>query len=261
MKLLKSSNLCVSYKNRNVLKNVTFEINAGERWAVLGKNGAGKSTLIKSIAALIKPISGTVEINGKSIFEYASKERAKLVAYVPQKEDAVVPYTVYDFAMLGRYSAMGLWAVPDFTDKKAVLEALEFCNVQNLKNRMMTTLSGGEYQRVMLAGALAQESPLLLLDEPTTFLDPAHERLFLKALETAQKEKELTTVMVTHDINTALSSCSHILSIVEGKVFFVGSVEEFRTQCPEMLKNIYGISFECWENNKLPEIYGTWGKD
>lgn len=260
--LIEVSHLAIGYTGRTVLKGVDWKVHEAQRWAVIGKNGAGKSTLVKAIAGLLGTMPGTINVKGKNVAQYSSRERARHIAYVPQKMEVSVPYTVHDFVMLGRYSRMGLFGLPDETDRKAVAEALNLCDVRMLCDRMMNALSGGEVQRVMLAGALAQETELLLLDEPTTFLDPAHERLFLDSLEKAHTDRRIASIMVTHDINAALSSCSHILALIDGTVFFAGDTQKFRQQCPGILKSIFGITFSrfCCTGSER-EIYGTWNSD
>lgn len=259
--LLHADAVRVGYHGHEVLRGVDLCVDAGQRWAVIGRNGAGKSTFIKVIAGLLRPVEGHVLINGRSVREYPARRRAREIAYVPQKPEGIIPYTVQDFVMLGRYSLIGLFGMPGDNDKRAVDGALDSCDVLELRRRMMTTLSGGEVQRVLLAGALAQEAPLLLLDEPTTFLDPAHERLFFRALHSAHRERNLTTVMVTHDINTALASCTHILALLDGEVHFAGEASRFRQLCPEVLREIYGISFATYAGGQgRLSVYGTWEK-
>ncbi len=259
---LEIENLRVAYNSCRVLDGIGLHIEEGERWAIIGKNGTGKSTLIKTIAALLRPVSGSVRICGRPVLSLRARERARYIAYVPQKPEAVIPYTVHDFVMLGRYSTMGPFGIPGETDRNKVAQALDFCDVRDLCNRMMTTLSGGELQRVMLAGALAQDTPILLLDEPTTFLDPAHERLFFRSLESAHEKRELTIVMVTHDINTALASCTHVLALLNGRVQYAGSAYDFKELCPDVLVTLYGIEFGCYfSESKLTRVYGTWVND
>ncbi|MBN2037036.1 MAG: ABC transporter ATP-binding protein [Chitinispirillaceae bacterium] len=258
--LLEVAGISAGYGKSEVLLGVDVRIDEDQRWAVLGRNGTGKSTLIRVLAGLLVPARGAVLLRGKPVADYPSRQRACQIAYMQQKAEAVIPYTVYDFVMLGRYARMGLFGIPGDNDRQAVVQALEYCEVRDLGNRMMTTLSGGELQRVLLAGALAQETPLLLLDEPTTFLDPAHERHFLRALESAHTMRELTTVMVTHDINTALTSCTHVLALCDGKVFFSGTARDFDARCPEALETLFGIPFECYAGEKHQgRMYGTWG--
>jgi len=253
------SNMSTGYNGTAVLQEVCWSVEKTNRWAIIGRNGTGKSTLVKALAGLLRPLCGKVVVHGKQLSSYPDRQRARHIAYVPQKMEGTIPYTVYDFVMLGRYARMGLFATPERQDHLAVQEALDLCDVGDLRTRMMNTLSGGEAQRVLLAGALAQKTDLLLLDEPTTSLDPAHERLFLNALEVAQQNRGITTIMVTHDINTALGACSHILTLLNGRVFSAGPVSEFRAQCPEILQTIFGITFHRFSSSGMKnEVYGTW---
>ncbi len=241
--LIEVTDLSLGYKGNPVIRDVSLSVKRDEQWAIIGKNGTGKSTFIRAVAGLLPPLGGSVMISGKRIESYHSRARARRIAYVPQKVEAVIPYTVRDFVLLGRYARMGLFGMPGPEDVHAVDDALAVCDVEQLRDRMMNTLSGGEIQRVLLAGALAQESRILLLDEPTTFLDPAHERLFLDALAAARQTKDITTVMVTHDINTALSSCTHVLALLDGTIAFADTVGEFRRSCPDILSKVFGIPF------------------
>ncbi len=261
MPILAVRNLIAGYNGHDILRGVNFQAESGQRWAIIGGNGAGKSTLIKSIAGLLRPSAGKALIGDRPVFDYSARERARRIAYVPQKPEGAIPFTVRDFVMLGRYAKMGLFAEPGSADHEAVDSALALCDVDNLRDRIMTRLSGGELQRVFLAGALAQQAPLLLLDEPTTFLDPAHERLFFKALESAHTRAELTIVMVTHDINTALTSCTNLLALSQGRVQFAGAVETFRERCPEALSELYGIPFEQFIGSRDGRsVFGVWGR-
>jgi iron complex transport system ATP-binding protein len=259
MALLAIDNLCAGYRGRPVLHGIDLAVDRRQSWAVIGRNGTGKSTLIRTIAGLLVPSGGTVTIHDRPVHRCRARDRARWLAYVPQKPEAEIPFTVDDFVMLGRYARMGLLGGAAEADRHAVSEALAFCDASTLRHRMMTTLSGGELQRVLLAGALAQEAPLLLLDEPTTFLDPAHQRQFFQALHSARQHKALTTIMVTHDINTALCTCSHILALREGSVDFAGSTDEFTQSCPGRLEHIFEVTFNRYTaSGNGPEVFGTW---
>jgi iron complex transport system ATP-binding protein len=254
------NSLRVGYGTQTVLNDISLTIRAGERWAIIGKNGSGKSTLIKTLAALLPPASGTVSIDGGAVASLRARSRARMIAYVPQKLESTIHYSVHDFVMLGRYATMGLFGVAQPQDEAAVALALELCDVAQLKNRLMHSLSGGEVQRVLLAGALAQDCPILLLDEPTTYLDPAHERLFFRALQSAHSARQLTIVMVTHDVNTALHFCTHAAGLIEGQLHCALSIDAFRQQCPQLLQTLYGISFERYESAAgAAPLFGTWG--
>ncbi|HEX2958776.1 MAG TPA: ABC transporter ATP-binding protein [Chitinispirillaceae bacterium] len=250
----------VSFENGEVLGGVSLTVKKNERWAIIGPNGAGKSTLIKVIAGLIHQKRGEVLLNGMSLRLYKPRLRAQAMAYVPQKPDGSIPYSVYDFVLLGRYVSTGLMGQPQSRDRELVENALTVCDVKHLINRTMNTLSGGELQRVLLAGAVAQASPLLLLDEPTTFLDPAHERLFFDALQRLHNTTDLTTIMITHDINSAIYQCSHIAALRNGKLVYAGMTDAFKEKCPHILEEVFGIrfrQFNCDQKNET--VFGSWG--
>ena len=258
--LLEIRDLYYAYDGHPVLRGINLRVETNQRWAVIGKNGTGKSTMVKAIAALIRPSSGEILLKGRSISSYRSRQRATVLAYVPQKPEAVIPYTVYDYLMLGRYASMGLFGIPGQEDYFAVDDALGLCDVKNLSSRLMTTLSGGELQRVLLAGAVAQKTPLLLLDEPTTFLDPAHERLFFRALERVQEHRELTFLMVTHDINSAIASCTHICTMQDGVIAFAGTINEMKELCPDFLHKLFDVPFNKYHCKRDDNaVFGTWG--
>lgn len=248
------------YGTDEVLKGISFSVHSCERWAIIGRNGTGKSTLIKLIAGLLQWNKGSLLVKGIDIGRYPARKRAQIMAYVPQKPDGIIPYSVHDFVMLGRYSAMGIFGVPSSQDREAVSEAIDICDIRQLTGRLMSTLSGGELQRVLLAGAVAQRTSILLLDEPTTFLDPAHERLFFEALARLHKQRKLTVVMVTHDINTALIQCTHIAALLDGAFIFTGTTSEFKTKCPALLETIFGVRFERYACcGREAEAFGAWG--
>ncbi|MFP4164121.1 MAG: ABC transporter ATP-binding protein [Chitinispirillaceae bacterium] len=257
--VIELENVHAAYEGEDALSGVSLTVEKSSRWAVIGPNGAGKSTLVKVIAGFEKATCGSVQINGLDINCYSSRKRAQTLAYMPQKPEGVIPYSVHDFIMLGRYCTMGLLGVPSPADRQIVAEAMDICNVGHLAMRLMSTLSGGELQRVLLAGAVAQAAPLLLLDEPTTFLDPAHEHLFFEALSRLHARRDLTIVMITHDINNALLQCTHVAALQAGKLLYTGTSGELREQCPGILRNLFGVNFNAFFcHDREPSVYGTW---
>ncbi len=249
----------VTYGDTDILNINSFAIAHGERWAIIGPNGAGKSTLIKVLAGLL-PSTGKILLCNVPVSSYAPKSRAQTMAYVPQTMENRVPYTVFDYVMLGRYCRMDLWGATTQKDKDTVLEAMDICDVAYLSDRYVDTLSGGEKQRVVLAGAVAQESSVLLLDEPTAYLDPAHEAHFFSALNRLHQKRSMTSVMVTHDINNAIMQCSHIAVLNRGGVIFSGSSEKYNSLCPSALSEAFSVNFKCFGENGFAgnKIFGTW---
>jgi iron complex transport system ATP-binding protein len=250
-----------AYDRAEALAGISLSIQKNSRWAIIGPNGAGKSTLVRIVAGLTRAKQGMVLVNGCPVESYSARKRARSLAYMPQKPEGIIPYSVHDFVMLGRYCVMGLLGVPSRQDRELVADAMDICDIRHLAMRLMSTLSGGELQRVLLAGAVAQGAPLLLLDEPTTFLDPAHERQFFEALERLHARRELTTVIITHDINNALLQCTHIAALQQGTVLFAGESGFFRNRCPDILRELFGVGFTVYTGaDGDPAVFGTWRK-
>lgn len=237
-------NLSFSYKKIPVLNNISHTIGQGEHWAVIGRNGAGKSTLIRCIAGLQKSYSGSILIKGRELREYTPKELAKIVAYVPQTRNGIPPYTVYDYVMMSRFPYQGIFAAPSNKDKASVEKALVFTDTNDLKDQFLRNLSGGELQRVYIAGAVAQETGILLLDEPTTFLDPLHHELILATISKIHEHYATTILSVTHDITSSIYRYDNILPLVNHTIFWAGTLSDFLLKTPEILKDIYGITFD-----------------
>jgi iron complex transport system ATP-binding protein len=238
-------NLSFAYGEKMVLRDISFSVANGETWAIIGKNGAGKSTLIKCIAGLLPVRAGTVFVNGIDIAKLKPRNRAQVIAYVPQAVTRnLAPYTVFDFVMLGRFPYQGIMAIPDEKDKQIVSEAIHLSDVENVSSRLMTTLSGGELQRVFLAGAVAQRTPMLMLDEPSTFLDPLHQELMRKTLKRIHDEFGTIIITITHDVNVAITNSTNILALSSSTLFFAGPVNKFTEKCPDVLEDIFSIRFE-----------------
>jgi iron complex transport system ATP-binding protein len=248
--MIEFKNIHATYNGNPVLKGISLSIGRGEKWAILGKNGAGKSTLIKLLAGILTPTEGSIHLNGVNLQKMVGRERAKWIAYMPQRSPTNIPYSVHDFIMLGRHSYQGVLAIATSEDRMAVGKSMELCDVAYLKNRMMTTLSGGELQRVLLAGAVVQNAQVLILDEPTTFLDPSHEQYFYESLDRLYIENKLTWIMVSHDLNAILERSSHICVLNSGSLFYSGKKDEFSLACPQILTEIFSIEFQQYHSAK-----------
>jgi iron complex transport system ATP-binding protein len=246
MSVIKIDSLSFSYeKKMPVIGGISFSINEGERWAIIGKNGCGKSTLLKCIGSLLPVAQGTVVIKDRPADSYNPHELAKLIAYVPQAIGRVQPpYSVVDFVMLGRFPYQGFFALPLAEDRKIVREVLQLTDTEKLADRSMTTLSGGELQRVFLAAAVAQKSGILLLDEPMSFLDPLHQSMMQRSLDRIHDEFNTTIITVTHDVNLAVNRYTHICAITEtGNLYFAGTTQKFGEKALKYLQDIYSIKF------------------
>ncbi len=241
---LEARELAVRYRDKAVLDKVSFKVNQGESWAVIGRNGAGKSTLLKCLCGLIRPERGSVKINDKMLAQLSYAEIARKVAFVPQGNDRTVPpFTVEKFVRMSRF-AYNTW-FQSFSEDETRLtrDALELTDTAHLSKRMMNTLSGGELQSVLLAGAVAQDTPFLLLDEPTTFLDPCHQEQVANILERVKSERNSAVITVTHDINFALSTHSHLMGLSGGKTVFSGTKESFAMKDTDLLTKLFSVDF------------------
>jgi iron complex transport system ATP-binding protein len=227
-----------------VLDGISLEIDERSTWAIIGKNGSGKSTLLKCLCGLLHCPGGALLIDGKPLSSYRPMELAHLVAFVPQASNRLLPpFTVRDFVMLGRFPFQGFFALSSKRDRDIVDASLQLTDTDTLADRLLTTLSGGELQRVFLASAVAQRTAILLLDEPMAFLDPMHQELIQRSIDRIHEEFTTTIVAVTHDINHALNRFSHVCALSQGTPFYVGRCDDFRKDALKLLHDIYSINF------------------
>jgi iron complex transport system ATP-binding protein len=245
MQQIEIRDLTCRYKAANALESINFDVAQGEFWVVVGPNGAGKSTLIRLLAGLLVPSRGTITLQGRAHNAYSPLERARQIAYVPQASAWVIPpFSVFDYVMMSRFPYQGFMALPSKNDLMIVAHALEITMSTEFANRQLHTLSGGELQRVLIASAVAQQTPVLLLDEPSVFMDPLHQKQIGDALQRIRLEHRTTMIMVTHEINIAGNQATHVLALVKGRALFTGAVDDFRSRCPDLLYQIYGIRFD-----------------
>jgi iron complex transport system ATP-binding protein len=229
---------------RVILKDVTFNVRRGEFLCVTGPNGAGKTTLLLCLLRLVEA-EGLLRLNGRPLSSYGRRELARWMSYVPQADGRAIPFTAEDFVLLGRYPLWGRFESSGEKDRAAVRQALERAGAAAFARRPVASLSGGERQKVFIAAALAQEAPLLLLDEPTTFLDPRHQSEMRGLLRSLHRDSGATLVMVTHDINLAALCGDRVLALREGSPAFFGPSAEFLT--PAVLEDLYGVPFDVME--------------
>jgi len=236
---IESKNLACTLGGTEILKGVDLTIYDGEFWGIIGPNGAGKSTLAKCVCGLI-PYSGDIKIYGKPVASYTRKELAKIVSYAPQAYFYYFPYTVFEFVLMARYPYVSRFTGFSSEDKESAKSALFSVGLEELKDRSIGTLSGGELQKVFLASALAQGSKIAILDEPTAFLDPKNQKDLLDLLLKLQGVTNRTFVIVSHDVNFVMQSTRKIAGMQDGRIDFIGSPEGLT---PEVLKKIYGTEF------------------
>jgi len=249
--MLQIENLSVSYGERVVLQGVTFNVNSGEVVALVGPNGAGKSTLIRAVSGVVPARGGEVRINGTLLSRLSTMERARYLAVVPQARSLPPAFTVYESVLLGRTPHVGWLGRTGPHDHERVHYALEHTQMLPLAERYVGELSGGEQQRVLLARALAQDTPVLLLDEPTTHLDLQHRESLIRLIRELALHKDLAILMVLHDLNLAGLYADRVALLVAGQLQAIGGAADVLTA--ERLSSVYHMPVRVMPH---PE-YGT----
>ncbi|MBS1724613.1 MAG: ABC transporter ATP-binding protein [Armatimonadetes bacterium] len=220
--IVRVKGLSVGYWGQDVLHDVSFELGEGEIIGLLGPNGSGKTTLLKAVCGALPASRGNVEIQGQDVRKLAAQARARLAAYVPQQEAHIYDITVLDLVLMGRLCRSdGLFETQE--DVRAAENAMEETDCLRFSDRFVSTLSGGEAQRALIARALAQETPVLLCDEPTTHLDPRHQietMNLLRRLRDAGK----AVIASSHDLNWALGGCDRCVLLDRGRIAFAGDL-------------------------------------
>lgn len=237
--MLSIQSLCVRYGQRPVLESISLEVPCGEVLAIIGPNGAGKSTLIRTISGVLKPYTGSIAVDGEELQRLSHSQRARRLAVVPQAIQLPEIYSVYQTVLLGRTAYMNWFGQAAPQDHEQVLNALEMTNTLDLADRLVGQLSGGERQRVLLARAIAQAAPYLLLDEPTTFLDLQHQSSLLNLIRKLSKEKNLGVLMVLHDLNLASLYADRVAILTNGHITAQGSPSQVLTA--DRLTSIYRV--------------------
>jgi iron complex transport system ATP-binding protein len=231
------SNVSAGYKQRKVLDSITFTIEEGEFVSLIGPNGCGKSTLLKTAAALLKPLSGTVELFGQDVQHIKPALRASLLGVVPQKIESPMAFTVSQIVMNGRISSIGPWGSPSSLDHDLVERAMIYTDVSGLRERFFTELSGGEQQRVALAMVLAQDPKIIMLDESISHLDINHRQEVLQILMNLNREKRMTILLVSHDLTLSAGISDRFLLMDGGRLVKAGTPAEVLE--PELLSRVY----------------------
>ena len=247
--VVKVSKLDIGYGSRCVIKNVNFSLGKGEMVGIIGCNGAGKSTLLKTIRGLLPKQQGEVLYLGKPLEDYEEKELATKVAYLQQHVEVGFGYTGKDIVMAGRYPYMKWWQRESKEDERLALDCMAYTGTADLADRPVTEVSGGQKQRILIAKVLAQQTPIIFLDEPTTGLDMVYQEeifRFAKALAAMGK----TVLMVVHELNLAAKYCQRILLLGEGSLLADGKPEEVFTEA--LLSRAYSADVKV-ERNPLTQ--------
>jgi iron complex transport system ATP-binding protein len=239
--MLEARNLCFDY-HRPIVRDISFILTPGTMTGIVGPNGSGKTTILRLLDRIVPPLSGEVFLEGEQALSgMKRKEIARNIAMVPQNGGLSDYLTVFQFAMQGRAPHLSRLGFESLEDEKITLEALEMTQMTRYQNSRVTEISGGERQRLVLARALVQQTRILLLDEFTANLDINYQVELMRLVQRITREKNLATLVVSHEINLLGTFCDRILLMSQGKIRYQGSVQEVLTH--EHLKQIFGLDF------------------
>ena len=248
---IRVSALSFSVGGQKLLDDIHFQIDLGERIAIIGANGAGKTTLLRCLLGLLKPDSGEVSIHGDNIIHLTRSQIARNISYVPQMLNAEIPFTVQDFILMSRYAHTSLNGSLIPKDKEGIDIAqamMKQAGIEHLAQRNLSTLSGGERQKASIAAALTQQSPILLLDEPAAHLDPKQQDSIRHLLDQVSQSENRTIITVTHDLNWAAADFDRILSMKKGHLIHDSKPTELITS-----ENLAEIFDAHWEVHPHPQ--------
>ena len=239
MAVLHTAGLTLTYGQRTVIEGLTAEIPPGKITMIVGANACGKSTLLRGLSRLLKPAAGTVTLDGTDIHTRPARQLARSLGLLPQHPTAPDGITVRDLVGRGRYPHQGFFRSWSADDQRAVQAALTATETLELADRNVDELSGGQRQRVWIAMALAQETDALLLDEPTTYLDLAHQVEVLDLITDLNRQRGTTVVIVLHDLNLAARYADHVIAMKSGRIVAEGAAREVVTEA--MVKDVFGL--------------------
>ncbi|WP_172254988.1 ABC transporter ATP-binding protein [Saccharibacillus deserti] len=240
--IFQAEQIVAGYEQKTVINGVDLTIPSSRISVIIGSNGCGKSTLLKALARLIKPTSGRITLDGKPIAKYPSKQLARIIGLLPQSPIVPEGISVADLVGRGRFPhqpLLGGWSKKDY---EAVAEAMELMDITQFANHNIDELSGGQRQRVWIAMAMAQQTDILFLDEPTTFLDITYQVEILDLLTDLNRKHGTTIVMVLHDINLSARYADHIFALQEGRLVAEGTPSEVITS--RRIKDVFGLDCE-----------------
>lgn len=240
MDCISINNLTFAYDNRLIFNDLSVSFPQGGFCSILGPNGSGKTTLLKCIVGLLQPSGGTIILDGKTMAEYKKMDLARKIAYVPQYQDIVFDITVFDYVMLGRNPYQTPWEMQRTEDKEIVEEMLQKCNVWHYRDTLLQSLSGGERQRVMIARAMAQQTGILLLDEPLSNIDVTHKFEIMDILQQLNEEQQVTVLIILHDLPIAKSYSKQVLLLKSGNALQFGDRNAVLTE--ENIRSCFNLS-------------------
>lgn len=253
--ILQIKNLDAGIGKQTILKNINIDVHQGELLALVGPNGCGKTTLIKTIASFLPCVNGNIFLNGKEISSLKKDEKARQLAVIFQSQGSVWPFSVRDFILQGRFPHYGWFGFPQKKDERIADKVLFDAGLEPFQDRLVSELSGGEYQRVLIARALAQETSFFLLDEPVSYLDIKYQIAVMDLIRQSV-ENGIAAMVSLHDLNLAALYADRVALIAEGTVIAIGSVQEVFTK--ELLERAFHFSIPVGThplNKNIPEIF------
>ncbi len=244
----------ITFGSTPILKSVSLNVQAGEIYGIIGPNGSGKTTLLRTISGLLTPNTGKIMVDGEDVHQIPIQKRAKLMASVPQAKTLPANFTAWDVVLLGRTPYLQWTGVPTEHDIALATEAMQATHTLHLSKRLIRELSGGEQQRLLLARAITQATPILLLDEPITYLDLKHQVTILKQIQQLVQERHLSVLITLHDLNWAAQFCHRIGILSEGVLVAQGNANEVLEE--KLLSQVYqtGVSIMPYPGNGKPLI-------
>lgn len=237
--ILEIKNAVCGYGSKTIVNNISISVKSGEILCILGPNGVGKTTFFKTILGFLKLQSGEILLDGKNTKNWSKNQLAKMISYVPQTHTPPFPFNVFDVVLMGRTAHIGMFSSPSKTDKEIAESAINDLNISYLKDKIYTEISGGERQMVLIARALAQQSKILILDEPTSNLDFGNQIRVLEQINNLAK-KGLGVIMTSHFPDHAFLCSTKVALMHKNIKFIIGNMDEVITE--ENLKSAYGVN-------------------
>jgi iron complex transport system ATP-binding protein len=249
--MLEAQHLYIKFDQKTLFRDLSLTAKEGQILAIIGPNGSGKSTLLRSLAKNLKPKEGSILLDGKALECYSAGELARTMAFLPQTPGVPADITVRDLIGYGRYPYQSWWKSTSGQDKEIVDQIIKETGLLQMAERLVSTLSGGERQRVWLAMALAQQPKVLLLDEPTTYLDISHQLEILTLIKRLNKTQGITVIMVLHEINHAARFADTVAIMKEGSLYASGAPDKVITKA--MLREVFRVEADVWlDDNSCP---------
>jgi iron complex transport system ATP-binding protein len=258
---LVAQDLTAGYQDHRVIEGVSFAVEPGSVFGLIGPNGSGKTTLFRCLSGLLKPWSGTVRLAGEDIARIPRRRLARLAAFIPQIHSVAFPYTVEEYVLMGRYPHRGRTAAFTAQDREVVEETMALLDIAEVRDKRIQRLSGGEMQRVFLAGGLVQRPEILLMDEPTTHLDITHQVRLMTLLGDLSARSGLTVLVTLHDLNMAGLYCTSLALLHQGRIHAMGRPEEVLSR--DNIEHVYQVRSEVGPDPYLnkPHVYFLGEKD